>query len=66
MHISVRGKQYVVNSVSDQPPTQMSAENIQQQHMDAPPPKTPNAKLNQQKRPQDESPGKHYTHTHQS
>ncbi|KAJ0891153.1 hypothetical protein HanPSC8_Chr09g0350231 [Helianthus annuus] len=24
--------------------------------MDAPPPKTPNAKLNQQKRPQDESP----------
>ncbi|MFS7937745.1 hypothetical protein Hanom_Chr05g00431341 [Helianthus anomalus] len=59
MHISVRGKQYVVASVSDPPVVHTSTDNIQQQHMGTPLPKTPNPKLNQQKRPLDESPGKH-------
>ncbi|KAJ0795283.1 putative nucleic acid-binding, replication factor A [Helianthus annuus] len=54
MHISVRGKQYVVTNVSDPPVVHTSTDNIQQQHMDAPPPKTPNPKLNQQKRHLDE------------
>ncbi|KAJ0941884.1 hypothetical protein HanPSC8_Chr03g0085381 [Helianthus annuus] len=56
MHISVRGKQYVVTNVSDPPVVHTATHNIQQQHMGAPPPKTPNPKLNQQKLHLDESP----------
>ncbi|MFS7898886.1 hypothetical protein Hanom_Chr06g00559911 [Helianthus anomalus] len=59
MHIFVIGKQYVVTNVSDPPIVHISTDKIQQQHMGAPPPKTPNPKLSQQKRHLDESPGKH-------